>query len=76
MLLTLLHRHDGAHGICDVLAAAMSHYPLMHIIGNDIPPCLALHGGAACSCVTCRSLHILTPFQSFSVLRQMPLQSC
>ena len=53
LFVILLHRHNGAHGVCDVLAASMRQNPLMHIIGNDIPPRLAFHSGATCSCVTC-----------------------
>lgn len=44
----LLHRHYCAHGVSDVLAASMHHYPCMHIIGNDIPPRLAFHSRSAC----------------------------
>ena len=44
----LLHCHDGAHGICDVLAAAMRQYPLMHVVGYGIPPRLTFHSRAAC----------------------------
>ena len=72
----LLHRHDGAHSICDVLAAAMRHYPCMHIVGNDISPRLAFHGRAADSCVTCLVCHVLTPFQSISIPHPARLQSC
>ena len=48
LFVLLLHRHDGAHGICDVLAAAVRHYPCMHIIGHGIPPRLAFHSRSAC----------------------------
>ena len=48
LLFVLLHRHNGAHSICDVLAAAMRQNPLMHIIGYDVPPCLAFHSRSAC----------------------------
>ena len=72
----LLHCHDGAYGICYILAASVRHYPLMRIVGYNIPSCLALHGGATGSCVACLCLHILTPFPSFSVLRSGLLQSC
>ena len=75
LFVSLLHRHDGADGICDVLAASMLHYPLMRIVGYGIPPRLAFHGRATCSCVTCLVCHVLTPFQSILVLRPMPLQS-
>ena len=60
LLVVLLHRHNGAHGICDILAAPVLEGPLMHVVGNDIPPCLAFHGRATGSCVTCCILHIFT----------------
>ena len=44
----LLHRHNGAHGICDVLAATMRHYPLMRIVCNNILSSLAADGRSAC----------------------------
>ena len=53
LLVVLLHRHDGAHGIRDILAAAMRHYPCMRIVGYGIPSRLAFHGRTASSCVTC-----------------------
>ena len=71
----LLHRHNGTHGVCDVLAAAMRQNPLMHIIGYDIPPRPAFHGGAACSCVTCCSLHIFT-FLLFNQSQFRTKRSC
>ena len=43
LFILMLHRHNGAHGICDVLTAAMRHYPCMHVIGYDVPPRLAFH---------------------------------
>ena len=60
LFVLLLNRHNGAHGVSDVLAASMLHDPLMRIIGNDVPPCLAFHSGSACSSrrftVFCHSL--------------------
>lgn len=44
----LLHRHDGAHGVCDVLSASVLHDPLMRIVGNDVSPRLAFHRRPAC----------------------------
>ena len=48
LFVLLLHRHDGAHGVCDILAAAMRHYPLMRIVCNNILPSLAADGRSAC----------------------------
>ena len=70
MLSILLHRHNGAHSICDVLAAAMRHYPCMHVIGYDIPPRLAFHCRATGSCVACLCLHILFFFNHFHLRTQ------
>ena len=48
LFVVLLHRHDSAHGVSDVFATSVRHYPCMRIICNDILPSLATDGRSAC----------------------------
>ena len=48
LFVAILHRHDGSHGISDILAATMRHYPLMRIVCNNILSSLAADGWSAC----------------------------